>query len=133
MSGLEKMEKNLEELKKEEHEIVEEMVNVKMELNRMDSSEKTEEIKEKKVQLFDLDEKRAKCVEKWRKLESEIAEWNREAGLLRERLLKEDGLKMENASSLFQNKVNTADSSRLDHGNVHGDKNGYIPHTESSS
>ena len=108
MSDLEIMEKNLEQLKKEEQEIVNQMVNVKMEMEKMSSSENEAEIKEKKVELYDLGDQRADCVDKLRKLESEMAEWNEEAERRRKKMMERDGLKMENTSSLFQNGVNSA-------------------------
>ena len=83
MSGLTRMEQELEELAEEEKQIVDKMVEIKMEMKSLDSVEKENEIKERKVELFDLSEKREQCLSKVRELEREMAKWRQEADLER--------------------------------------------------
>ena len=77
------MEQELEELAEEEKQIVERMVEIKMEMKSLDSVEKENEIKERKVELFDLSEKREQCLSKVRELERDMIRWRKEADLER--------------------------------------------------
>ena len=90
-----------------------------MEMKCWDTVEKEEEIKESKVQLFDLGEKREKCnLSKVRELERDMAKWRQEAELEREELMKEQNVKLENTSNLFHERARTTESDDLDTGNT---------------
>ena len=119
------MEQELEELAEEEKQIVERMVEIKMEMKSLDSVEKKYEIKESKVELFDLTEKREQCLSKVRELERDMIRWRKEADLEREELRKEQLVKMENTSNLFQERVGTTESEESQPGSTKRDKGEY--------
>ena len=125
MSGLTGMEQELKRLLEEENEIVERMVEIKMEMKRLDSDEKENEIKERKVGLFDLSEKREQCLSKVRELERDMVKWRQEADLEREELRKEQLVKMENTSNLFQERVGTTENEESQPGSTERDKGEY--------
>ena len=77
------MEQELKELAEEEKQIIEKMVEIKMEMKCLDPAEKENEIAESKMQLFDLNEKREQCLSKVRELERDMAKWRQEADLER--------------------------------------------------
>ena len=91
-------------------------------MERLDTVDREEEIKEKKVELFDLGEKRNKCLDKVRELEIKMAEWKQEAEIKREKLMKEESIKIENASNLIQERARTTESDDLEPGNTERDK-----------
>ena len=119
------MEKELKELAEEENEIVDRMVEIKMDMKCWDTEEKKDEIKESKVELFDLTEKREQCLSKMRELERDMVKWRREADLEREELRNEQLVKMENTSNLFQEGVRTTASEELQPRNTERDKGEY--------
>ena len=81
MSGLTGMEQEMKELVEDEKRIVDQIVEVKLEMKSWDTSEKEAEIKESKVELFDLSEKREECLSRVRELERDMNRWREEAEL----------------------------------------------------
>ena len=123
MSELTRMEQELKELVEEENMIVDKMVEIKMEMKSLDSAEKEDE---SNVQLFDLSEKREQCLSTVRELERDMVRWRKEADLEREELMKEQRVKLENTSNLFQERGRTTASEDLHPGNTERDKGEYI-------
>ena len=119
------MEQELKKLVEEENEILDKMVEIKMEMNSLDSAEKENEIKERKVELFDLSEKREQCLSKVRDLERDMDKWRQEAAREREELMKEQLVKMENTSNLFQERGRTTASEEVQPGSTERDKGEY--------
>ena len=111
MSELARMEKDLKELAENNGMILDEMVEMKIKMKKLDSVE--DEIKEKKVELVDLGERRNEYLYSMRELEIEMTKWRQEAELEREGLIKEYGVKMENTSNLFQERERATENDSL--------------------